>query len=242
MSNEFSNAAFQASGNVNHFNLVNHANSFNSVFDIKPLDAIETVKIEKLLFGNNLSEEVTDEDIKKDAKKLQSLTADIKAIGRQGTVLIGERVFQAMQLLKSYKNGTFTKWLDSTFGAKKTGYNCLAYFELYRGLTSDDLREKFKKIPLRSAYILASRDGEPNVKEEIIREFHELGHQELITIIQKRLPLSPKDKRSFSKDNDKLISKIHEVFLILLEGKKYLTEKEKEGIFELKELAEEILK
>ena len=242
MSNEFSNAAFQVSENVNHFNLVNHVNSFNSVFDIKPLDTSESVKIEKLLFENNLSREVTDEDIKKDAKKLQSLTADIKAIGRQGTVLIGERVFLAMQILKSYKNGTFTKWLDSTFGAKKTGYNCLAYFELYRGLSNDDLREKLKKIPLRSAYILASRDGEPKIKEEIIRECHELGHHELITIIQKRLPVSTKDRRSCPQGHNKLISKIHEILLVLLEEKKYLTEKEKECICELKEIAEEILK
>lgn len=241
MSNDFSNAAFQKNENVTHFNLVNHFNSFNSVFDIKPLDAIESVKIEKLLFENNLSREATDEEIKKDAKELQSLTADIKAIGRQGAVLIGERVFQAMQILKPYKNGTFTKWLESTFGAKKTGYNCLAYFELYSGLPDDDLREKFKKIPLRSAYILASREGEPKIKEEIIRECHELGHHELITMIQKRLPISPKDKRSYSMDNNKLISKIHDIFLILLERKESLAEKDKESILELKELAEEIL-
>ena len=241
MSNGFSNAAFHSNENVSHFNLVNHVNSFNSVFDVKPLDAVESIKIEKLLFENNLSAEATNEEIKKDAKKLQSLTADIKAIGRQGTVLIGERVFQAMQILKPYKNGTFTKWLEATFGAKKTGYNCLAYFELYHGLSNDDLKEKFKKIPLRSAYILASREGEPKIKEEIIREYHALGHHELITVIQKKLPLSREDKRSISEDNSKLISKIHDVFLILLERKAYLAEKDRISILELKELAEEIL-
>jgi hypothetical protein len=241
MSNGFSNPAFQRNEHAGHFNLVSHVNSFNSIFDVKPLDPNESLKIENLLLENHASEEATHEEIKTDVKKLQSLTADIKAIGRQGTVLIGERVFQAMQILKPYKNGTFTKWLESTFGAKKTGYNCLAYFELYRGLPDDDLREKFKKIPLRSAYILASREGEPKVKEEIIREYHELGHHELITMIQKRLPLLHEDKRSYPKETGKLISQILENFLTLLDRKENLTENEKESILKLKELAEEIL-
>jgi hypothetical protein len=241
MSNGFSNPAFQRNEHAGHFNLVSHVNSFNSIFDVKPLDPNESLKIENLLLENHASEEATHEEIKTDVQKLQSLTADIKAIGRQGTVLIGERVFQAMQILKPYKNGTFTKWLESTFGAKKTGYNCLAYFELYRGLPDDDLREKFKKIPLRSAYILASREGEPKVKEEIIREYHELGHQELITMIQQRLPLLHEDKRSYPKATGKLISQILENFLTLLDRKGNLTENEKESILKLKELAEEIL-
>ena len=99
-----------------------------------------------------------------------------------------ERVSRAKDILKPYKNGTFTKWIESTFGAKKTGYNALAYFELYQQLSNNDLREGFKKIPLRAAYILASRPGNHEIKEEIVREYHELGHGDLVNLIQDSFP------------------------------------------------------
>jgi hypothetical protein len=196
MSNKhlFENKVFKkTSNNLNNFNLITKFNSFNSVFHTEALDVEEIKKIEYLL-GNN-SNFNDQEKIKNDVTQLKLITSEIKAIGKQGTLLMGERIYQARELLKSYKYGTFTNWLKFTFGTRKTGYNMLAYFELYRALPNDDARGKLKKLPQRTAYILASREGDINRKTEIINAYQHQNHNEFVSLIQEKLPIDLSDKR-----------------------------------------------
>ncbi len=191
----FSNKAFQPSVKEQiGFNLIHQTSSFHTVFDPKPLEVSEALAIEQLL-SESAREPLSDEQRSRDVGQLQQITSEIKAIAGQGVALMGERVYRAREMLKPYKDGTFTRWLESTFGSRKTGYNMLAYFELYTALPSEELKESFKKMPQKVAYILASRSGELAQKADFIRAYYNEGVTEGTLAIRELLPLATSDKR-----------------------------------------------
>lgn len=206
----FPNSAFQeVASPVSGFNLVNKSNSFSSVFDPKPLDEADSMLIENLLLNNVLDENISGGQLEKDIIDLTRLTVEVKAIGKQSIVLLGERVYQVGELLKQYRNGAFTQWIESTFGSRKTGYNMLSYYNLYKSLPDESLREKLKDMPQKTAYILASRKGgDIEVKSEIIRECGGLTHADLVEIIKEKIPAEEKEKRATNVSNEKLIASI----------------------------------
>lgn len=185
----FSNKAFvDSASNGIGFNLVPQMNSFNAVFQTKPLENAESDKIRRLLHDNLDPDKMTEEQTSRDADQLKQITAEIKAISRQGAILLGERVYRAREILKAYQSGAFTQWLEATFGSRKTGYNMLAYYELYNALPHDGLKEKFKQMPNRAAYILAAKQGDFQAKVAMINENYQLGHRELVGLIRSAFP------------------------------------------------------
>jgi len=227
------------------FNLVNQTNSFNSVFDVKPLDYQEDIQLQKILHENFLTvgagKEKENAKLSQDWDEMKTITSQIKAIGKQGTVLIGERVFKAREILKSYKDGTFTKWLELAFGTRKTGYNMLAYYELYNALPHADLKDNFKKIPQKTAYILASRDGDLDKKADIIREYHDLSHEELVILIQDKFPVASSDKRASKDSNSRFIATVRDALEKLQKRKSDLTQEDKVELKKLKALIDSII-
>lgn len=233
-SNVFTNKAFEKSKQRNHgFNIVSQTNNFNSVFNTQPLDESESNKIEKLLAENFIPESIEESQVEQNSTQLKQITAEIKAIGRQGVVLIGERVAIAKNILKPYKDGTFTKWLESTFGVAKTGYNALSYFELYKLLPQQQLKENFKKIPLRAAYILASRGGSLETKSEIIEKYYNYKHNDLVTIIKERIPIPSKDRRTKKSSTECLITQMLDIAKKIETRKDCLTNADKDKMSEI---------
>jgi hypothetical protein len=241
-SSVFENKAFQktSSGGVG-FNLAPRVNSFNSIFETKPLDETESNRIERLLVDSYVAGSIDEEQVERDLNQLKLITSEIRAIGRQGTVLMGERVHKAKEVLKPYKDGTFTRWLESTFGTRKTGYNVLSYFELYRDLPQVDLKEKFKKMPLRAAYVLASREVDLDSKASIIRDCHELNHSELVAIIQDRLPASHESNRAQKSFVERLIVQIRDNAKKLEKRKDVLNDVNRIALEEAKQLIDSLL-
>jgi DUF438 domain-containing protein len=233
----FHNPAFQqttAAPIGSGFNFVTQFNSFSSVFDTKPLEKDEAEQLEKLLSDNAQTDLISFEQLEQDKANLKQITAEIKSIGKQGAILMGERVQRASELLKPYRDGTFTKWLEVTFGTRKTGYNLMNYYALYNELPNEELRQKFKKIPQRAAYILASRKAENvDVKAEIIDQYHNLGHKELVGVIQEKLPLASDDKRCNKGAATKLIASIHDSIEKLQACKESLTNEDRSSLLEL---------
>ena len=225
----FQNLAFQQTAPGPGFNLINQVNSFNAFIDARPLDPKEANEIDRLLHENFVPGQIDEGQPSKDAEELKTLSSEIKAIGRQGIVLVGERVHRAREILKNYKDGTFTKWLDATFDSKKTAYNRLNYFEFYRSLPPS-LQEPFKRIPQKAAYILASREGSIEKKEEIIREYSDMEVKDLVPLIQEMLPAASNDKRSTKSSNDRLIDSLREVFKKIRKRKDTLSEKNKDDL------------
>jgi len=230
MSKIFKNKSFSTSKNdvTPRTVIATQSNTFNSVFDPKPLDELEQRSIEKLLVEGYRPGFIKEEKVEEDIRKLKSLTAEIKAIGRQGIVLMGERVHKAREMLKLYQDGTFTKWLDSTFGTRKTGYNALSYFELYKSLPDEETRRNLKKLPLRAAYVLASRQGDATKKLEILRGLHNKSHGELLTIIQDLFPLDKGDKRKKEIPIRVLLNHLKQTVKDLEKAKKRIKNKDRE--------------
>lgn len=164
----------------------------------KSLDEAEEKILENIMVENSKEGSQT----KSDFHQIKLLTCEIRSIGQQGAILMGERIYHVKEILKSYRDGTFTKWLEFAIGSKKSGYNMLAYYELYQELP-DHAKENFKKIPQKAGYILASRSGDINKKAEIVNSMHHLRSQEMISHIQNELPT--KSKKASSSLNTKLL-------------------------------------
>lgn len=239
---EFSNPAFQKNESAipAQYNLVTQTSSLNAVFDFKPLDAEEAKKIDWLL-ADNVTDATTKEQMLDDARKLKEVSAEIKAIGKQWVVLTGERIHRAREILKPYRDGTFTKWLDIAMTSRKTGYNMLSYYELYEELPHDDTRNQFKQIAQKPAYILASREGNIETKVEIIKKAKGMKAEELVTLIQEELPSAPEDKRSARSTNGKLIDTIRNALRKLQCNKDLLTKGDTLELLSLKELMNEVV-
>lgn len=231
---KFENKAFQKSSSPGiGFNLVTQTSNFDSIFATKPLEALESNLIEKLLTDNFQPGTISEEQLEEDLGQLKRITAEIKAIGKQGIILMGERIHRGSEILKPYRDGTFTKWLDATFGTRKTGYNMLNYYVLYKELP-DDLRLQFKKIPHRAAYILASRKvGNVEDKVEIIRKYHDRSHKELVSLIQENLPLEIADKRMKKNYNQNILDSLREGIEKMVVRKKELNNYDKLAIASL---------
>ncbi len=191
------------------FNLAVNVNSFNAVFDLQKLDASEEVRLREILENNRIIDETNSEDIDEHFSKLKTITSEIKSISRQGAFLIGERVVQAKKLLKPYRDGTFTLWLESTFGSRKSGYNMLSYYELFNMLPTEDLKDKYKLMAQRAAYILANRKGELQRKIDIIDQHFSLKSGELIEIVQKEFAVRDfRAKKAMNSLVDKLLKTV----------------------------------
>ncbi len=169
----------------------------HALIEAKPLDEAEEKLLENMVIENAKENSQT----KSDFNQIKSLTCEIRSIGQQGAILMGERIYHVREILKSYRDGTFTKWLEFALGSKKSGYNMLSYYELYQELP-DHAKENFKKIPQKAGYILASRPGDINKKAEIVNSMHHLRSQEMISHIQNEFPT--KNKKIGSSLNTKL--------------------------------------
>lgn len=240
---KFSNPAFQSPSKTlpaMEFNLAPVVNNFNSVFNTQPLEEKESLGLETLLVDHFLPGKVSEDQIGKDLGQLKTITAEIKAISNQGIVLTGERIQKAREILKPYKDGAFTKWLESTFGSRRTAYNVLSYYELYSDLPNNMLKERFKKFPQKAAYLLASKDADIEEKAKIIEDYHESSTNELVMLIQDRFPPDCNDGRR--KDaNRTLLDSIEQSLKKLSRRKNHLSTENLKQIAYLRTLIDELL-
>jgi len=119
----------------------------------------------------------------------------VKAINNQAAILHGERIKQAQNILKNYRDGAFSAWLVAIYGNRQTPYNFLQYFELYTSMPKT-LQTKVDTMPRQALYTLATRNCPLKEKEKIIENYKGETKKELLTLIRERFPLDRKDKRS----------------------------------------------
>ena len=233
---KFSNPAFNSSI-ASGFNLVPTINSFSSIFGPIQLDEKDSLTIEQLLKECPVSESQTEKDI----VEMKRLTAEIKSIGRQGLVLIGERVYKAREVLKPYGDGSFTQWLIDTFQSRRTGYNYLAYYEFYQELPNQELKDVFKRIPQKSAYKLASRKGNFEVKFKILKDYHHLPIDEIDAIIEDMLPVEMGDQRKRKQNQTPLIDEVLQSLKAILYRKMELSKEDLGKVLKCQEVIQAIL-
>ncbi len=164
--------------------------SFSGVFKISPISTQEKEKLTQIL--TNYNDQNT--DIAPDLDFLTTITSEVKAINNQAIILHGERIKQAQNILKKYRDGAFTAWLISTYGNRQTPYNFLQYYEFYQSLNVE-LQKQMDDMPRQVVYTLSSREGAQEQKEAIVANYQGQTKKELLALIRKEFPLARKDKR-----------------------------------------------
>jgi hypothetical protein len=165
--------------------------SFSGVFRVSQLNEKEKSDIEAILTNFRFSDAT---DYEADLKALMAITAEVKAITNQAVILHGERIKRAQEILKRYKDGAFTAWLFATYGNRQTPYNFLQYYEFYTVLPQT-LHTKLDQMPRQAVYSLASRAGNLEKKETIVKNYAGQPKQELLKLIRIEFPLPDDDKR-----------------------------------------------
>ncbi len=165
--------------------------SFSGVFRVSQLNEKEKEDLEAIL--RNYSSDATT-DFEADLKALTIVTSEVKAITNQAVILHGERIKRAQEILKRYRDGAFTAWLFATYGNRQTPYNFLQYYEFY-SLLPPTLHPKLDQMPRQVVYSLASRAGELERKETIVKNYAGQPKQELLKLIRAEFPLPEDDKR-----------------------------------------------
>jgi len=173
--------------------------SFRAEFISAPLTNEETLQIQKMLEIGSADGGATNDDVEGDQQVLTEITTQIRAIERQSVLLHGERISKAQSILKKYRDGTFSGWLQLAYGNRQTPYRMLQFYELFMKLGKDE-KELISAMPKRAAYALAGRSGEMEKKIEIIKEYHDSRPDEIIQVIQEAFPLKKGDKRRSSKN------------------------------------------
>ena len=163
---------------------------FADVFQINDLSAQERADLRGILERYEAGASDTLEDF----QQLSQITCEVKAINNQAAILHGERIKRAQVLLKKYKEGAFTAWLLATYGNRQTPYNFLQYYEFHSKLPKA-LHAKMEEMPRQAVYTLASREGDLEKKEEIVRNYRGETKQEVILQIRTLFPLDERDKR-----------------------------------------------
>jgi hypothetical protein len=153
-----------------------------------------------------------DANIEADLPILASLTGEIKAISNQAAYLHGERIKRAQELLIKYRDGAFTAWLLTAYGNRQTPYNFLQYFDFCQSLPG--LRPQIDQMPRQAIYALASREGDLQRKEEIVRNYNGQSKDELLRSIRDLFPLDPTDRRQedFGRKAFRTLSQLRSLF------------------------------
>jgi hypothetical protein len=165
--------------------------AFSNLFGIKKLGEQEREELSELLqaYKQDASIDCTD-----DLRHLVAITSEVKAINNQAAILHGERIKTAQDILKKYREGAFTAWLKATYGNRQTPYNFLQYFLFYTKMP-EELQKQVESMPRQAIYTLASRQGELEKKQEVVREYRGESKLELLTRIRSLFPLDEKDGR-----------------------------------------------
>ena len=169
-------------------------NPIEAFFGSHKLSDEDEEKIRSLVGMRYQVDGIDKKKISEDITGLIELSSQIRAITKQSIVLHGERIFRGQEILKGYKRGTFTAWLELTYGNRQTPYNFLYYYILYRELPSKT-RKLFQKIPYRIAYMLGSRGGSLDDKIQVIEKNHKKSQKELLILIEEIFPLAHSDQR-----------------------------------------------
>lgn len=196
---------------------------FHGLFQEPELSALEEQSLRGLLLEFQDAEGKT---LERDLLRLRQITKEIKAIHTQSLLLHGERIKQAQELLKAYKEGAFTRWLLTTYGNRQTPYNFLQFYEFFQTLTLEQ-KKRAEELPRQAIYSLATRKGSLQEKQQFLLTAEGKTKKVLLEEIRQRFPLQEKDRRG-----EKLFSKL---FLALAslekeigQKKNHLPEKERQ--------------
>jgi len=164
--------------------------SFSGMFSVLELSENEKRLLQAILFEYSTNQSDTSIDL----QSLAAITSEIKAINNQAAMLHGERIQRAREVLIKYQEGAFTAWLIAAYGNRQTPYNFLKYYEFYHAMPKK-LRSQIEMMPRQAIYTLASREGDFDKKQHIVKSFRGQTKHELLNMIRDVFPLEEEDGR-----------------------------------------------
>lgn len=209
--------------------------SFSGIFSVIELNAKEKEIIEDILksYANE------EQDIRHDLTSLLSLTSEVKAINNQAALLHGERIKKAHQILIRYRDGAFTAWLMAAYGNRQTPYNLMQYYEFCEAMPKQ-LRPQIELMPRQAVYVLASRAGSLNKKQEIIESYQGETKAEVLSLIRQTFPLDQTDKRR-QKVGKALIHGLQRMYQQLKQAPQELTAAQKKQALALLQQVQQLI-
>lgn len=187
-------------------------NAFHSLFAVQELSEQESRSIERILAEGYESGRSIQGEVDADVVEVKRLTKELIAIKRQEMVLIGERLSQARSIFHKYKDRSFREWLEFTFGSFKTGYNYLAFYDLYQ-LVPDEIKGRLKEMPAKAVYVLASKKVPIERKIAIVKDHAQETAQNLIALIRETFG---SNRSVYRPTNESLISSIEKEASMIL--------------------------
>ena len=154
--------------------------------------------IQKILIDDCKPGIIQEEDVQEHLRKLTDITRQIKSISAQSILLHGQRIKEAQDILKDYREGAFTKWLIATYGNRQTPYSMLNYYELYQNAPMSH-KALIETAPRKAIYLLASRDGDLHKKMDLLQNHGKVSQSDLVLLIQKAFPVSENDSEKTKK-------------------------------------------
>lgn len=194
------------------------------------LSEAEKLAIQRVLVEGFQPGAIPEDLVVQHVEQLTSITRQIKCISAQSVLLHGERIKQAQDLLADYSDGAFTKWLLNTYGNRQTPYSMLRYYEFYKNAPVE-ARAMIESAPKKAVYLLASREGDPTKKIELIQEHGTSSQSDLLLLIQSSFPTKETDGRKPL--NASTIEAMSKLCLKLENRSSYLSEEDRTGIEKL---------
>lgn len=164
--------------------------TFSGVFSVVDISPEEQEELKSIL--EKFSIDGT--GLIQDLFTLKMLTAEVRAISNQAALLHGERIKKAQDLLKRYREGAFTAWLQAAYGNRQTPYNFLQYFEFHSTLSKEQ-QTLIEDLPRQAIYSLATRKAPLEEKLNLINSVKGQTKKQILTEMRTRFPLSESDKR-----------------------------------------------
>jgi hypothetical protein len=158
-------------------------NAFNALFAVQELSDQENRVIERILVEGYEPGRYVEGEVDLDVAQVKRITKELIAIKRQEMVLIGERIAEARSIFQKYKDRSFREWLELTFGSFKSGYNYLAFYDLYLSVP-DEIKTRLKEMPAKAVYVLASKKVPVERKIQIVKDHAQESANHIISLIR----------------------------------------------------------
>lgn len=201
--------------------------SFSGIFNV-----VELSENEKSALSEILTHFADDhQDIRNDLSLLISITSEVRAITNQAALLHGERIKKVHHMLTKYRDGAFTAWLMAAYGNRQTPYNLMQYYEFCEVMPKT-LRPKIELMPRQVVYVLASREGSLEQKQQIVENYQGETKAEMLSRIREIFPLNERDRRH-SKVSSSVIQELNQIYRRLKNIKTDIPSKEKKQIVHL---------
>jgi hypothetical protein len=152
-----------------------------------PLPENKLEEISLMLAQGSIAGKVTDEQRERDSHTLSEFTMSAHAIGRQSLIQIGKLVWDAREILSSYRARTFTRWAELTFGNSAAAYNAMHYYDLHRSLPDSD-KELLDDVPLTAAQAIARRASSTEEVKELVQSCAGKNGSQCAAILRERIP------------------------------------------------------